>query len=125
MGRRDKIVTKCLEYRILFENIAQILKLSWRFFVSPSVSRRPLLFSPTKDHKNHFRGVTCALGGRLDYICNPKTYRSVIPAICTARRGVKQENDWKPELIPDRAYPAVTSANFQKLVPGNDFLDPL
>ena len=47
-----------------------------------------------------------------------------IPVVCHARR-VEPENYWKRSIIPDRAYPAIKSANFQRLVPGDICPDPI
>ena len=38
----------------------------------------------------------------------------LIPVTCPARRGAKPENDWKQLLVPDRTYPAIKSAKFEK-----------
>ena len=48
----------------------------------------------------------------------------LIPVICPARRG-KPENCRKRYLIPDRAYRAIKTVKFQKLIPGIVFPDPL
>ena len=42
----------------------------------------------------------------------------LIQMLCPAKRA-EPENHWKRELIPDRAYPAITSTELHKLVLGN------
>ena len=52
-----------------------------------------------------------------------KAFR-LIPVIWPAIRA-RPEKYWKRYSIPDRAYPAITSVIYQRLIPGNIFPDPL
>ena len=47
------------------------------------------------------------------------TFR-LVPGICSVRRA-KPENDWKRQVIPDRAHHAIKSVSCQKLVPEGFF----